>query len=107
MPSGEIRQVQGYEPFALNILVKEYTEDQINSNRKDVPRIMYEYENKSRYYFPDLYIPHKNLIIEVKSAWIYSRNEEKNKKKAFATINQGYNYEMWVFNAKGARINHI
>jgi hypothetical protein len=104
MPSGEIRKVQGYEPFALDILVKEYTEDQIKSNREDVPRITYEYENKSRYYFPDLYIPHKNLIVEVKSTWTCQKEVEKNTAKGNATINKGYNYEMWIFNAKGIRI---
>jgi len=39
MPSGDIRKVQGYEPFALDILVKKYKEDDIKTDRKDIPRI--------------------------------------------------------------------
>lgn len=104
MPSGEVRKIQGYEHFALNILVKTYTEDQIKSNRIDVPRILYEYNNKQNYYFPDIYLPHINLIIEVKSTWTYKREEEKNNLKANATRSQGYNFEFWIFDPKGNRI---
>ena len=104
MPSGELRQIQGYEHFALDILVKEYTEEHIKSNRRDVPRILYEYNNKQKYYFPDIYLPHMNLIIEVKSTWIYKKEEEKNQIKAAAARAQGYQFEFWIFNNKGVRI---
>ena len=104
MPSGEIRKVQGYEPFALDILVKTYTEDQIKSNRYDVPRIPYESNKKQRYYFPDIYLPHINLIIEVKSLWTYRKDEAINKMKSEAVLSQGYQFEFWIFNSKGTRI---
>jgi hypothetical protein len=104
MPSGEVRKIQGYEHFALDLLVKEYIEDQIKSNRIDVPRILYEYNNKQKYYFPDIYLPHINLIIEVKSTWTYKREEEQNNIKAIATRAQGYNFEFWIFDPKGNRI---
>ncbi len=104
MPSGEVRQIQGYEHFALDILVKEYTEEQIKSNRRDVPRILYESNNKQRYYFPDIYLPHMNLIIEVKSTWIYKKEEENNHIKAAAARAQGYQFEFWIFTNKGVRV---
>ena len=104
MPSGEIRKIQGYEHFALDILVKEYTEEQIKSNRRDVPRILYESDNKQRYYFPDIYLPHVNLIIEVKSTWIYKKEEERNHIKAAAARAKGYQFEFWIFTNKGVRI---
>ena len=104
MPSGEIRMVQGYENYALDILVKNYKEEEIKSNRRDVPRISYINNNKQKYYFPDIYIPHMNLIIEVKSEWTYRRSEEINKLKEDATLKQGYQFEFWIFNSKGIKV---
>jgi hypothetical protein len=104
MPSGEIRNVQGYEPFALNILLKMYKEDQIKTNRIDIPRIKYNYDNKLRYYFPDIYIPHLNKIIEVKSEWTYKYKTDIIKLKGDACIEAGYDYDVWIFNTKGERV---
>lgn len=105
MPSGEIRKVQGYEPFALDILLKTYTEDQIKTDRKDVGRIAYEIEGKSKYYFPDIAIPHENRIIEVKSTWTYKCKTDNIKQKSEATKAKGFVYEIWVFDSKGNRVN--
>lgn len=105
MPSGEIRKVQGYEPFALDILLKTYTEDQIKTDRKDVGRIAYEIEGKTKYYFPDIAIPHENKIIEVKSTWTYKCKTDNIKQKADATKAKGFTYEIWIFDSKGNRVN--
>lgn len=104
MPSGKIRNIQGYEKFALDILLKEYNEEQIKTDRSDIPRIKYINNNKIKYYFPDIYIPDKNLIIEVKSSWTYKLNEDINKIKENETKHQGYNFEFWIFDRKGNRI---
>lgn len=74
MPSGIIRKVQGYEPFALDDLIKKYNEEQIKTDRKNIPRIPYKLEGKQKYYFPDIYIPDENFIIEVKSNYTYNSN---------------------------------
>lgn len=103
MPSGTIRKVQGYEPFALDELIKTYTEEQIKSDRKDVPRISYRVEEKQKYYFPDIFIPHENKIIEVKSTWTYNCKEDNIKAKAEACKSQGYKYETWIYNGKGGK----
>lgn len=104
MPSGIVRKVQGYEPFALNILTKTYTEEQIKTNRKDVPRIKYTVNEKNKYYFPDIYIPDENRIIEVKSDWTCKINTEIINLKKEACIAQGYDYEIWCFNSKGEKL---
>lgn len=104
MPNGEIRDVQGYEPFALDILLKEYNEEQIVTDRDKMPIIKYNNNNKIKRYFPDIYIPHKNLIIEVKSKWIYNKQLDINKIKEEITKEMGYNYEVWFFNPKGIKI---
>jgi hypothetical protein len=104
MPSGEIRKVQGYEPFALDILVKLYTEDQIKTERKEVGRIKYEVDGKSRYYFPDIAIPHENKLIEVKSTWTITLDIDKITAKSEAAKAAGFAYEIWIFDAKGVRL---
>ena len=101
MPSGIIRKVQGYEPFALDELVKLYTEEQIITDRKDIPRIKYNYNDKEKCYFPDIYIPDEKYIIEVKSTWTLKIDKDKNYKKAEACKIEGYKYEIWVYDNKG------
>jgi hypothetical protein len=105
MPSGDIRIVQGYEPYALDELLKLYSEDQIKTKREDIPDICYTTNNKIRHYFPDIYIPDANKIIEVKSTWTYKCTTDNVNEKAAACVTAGYNYETWVYNAKGHRVN--
>jgi hypothetical protein len=104
MPSGEIRRVQGFEPFALDDLLKLYTEEQILTERSSIPRIPYSINGESRFYFPDIYIPHENKIIEVKSTWTYACATDNIKEKAAATKENGYSYEIWIYNGKGERV---
>jgi len=101
MPSGQVRKVQGYEPFALNELVTQFSEEDILTDRKDIPRIQYVANDKKRYYFPDIYIKSMNKIIEVKSTWTYKSRVDNIKEKELATKEAGYNYEIWVFDHKG------
>ena len=105
MPSGIERKVQGYEPFALDILIQTYNEEKIKTDRKDVPRIKYIVNEKNKYYFPDIFIPHENKIIEVKSTWTYKCKTDNINQKKEACIAQGYNYEIWCFNDKGEIID--
>jgi len=100
MPSGIIRKVQGYEPFALDELTKIYSENEIKSDRKDVPRIEYIYNNFKKYYFPDIYIPSKRLIIEVKSDYTYNITTDIRELKKNACLDNGFNYEFWIYNSK-------
>ena len=106
MPSGEVRQIQGYEHFALDILVKEYTEEQIKSNRRDVPRILYKSNNKQRYYFPDIYLSHMNLIIEVKSTWIYKKKKKIIISKRQQLVHKGINLNFGSLLIKGYVFNN-
>ncbi len=104
MPNGEIRKVQGYEPLALNELVKLYKEDDILTERKSVPRIQYVINDKKRYYFPDIYIKSINKIIEVKSTWTYKLKTGNIKEKEEATKKLGYDYEIWIYDGKDEKI---
>jgi hypothetical protein len=98
MPSGNIVFVQGYEPRALDDLLKEYAEEEIIIETKLKPRVSYVgRDDKEHYYFPDFYIPKNNLIIEVKSDWTYTQNKTICDLKRDACIAQGYNYKFMIY----------
>jgi hypothetical protein len=103
MPSGKVINIQGYEHFAIKELLLNYTEDEIKTNRFDIPRIEYCIDTKKRYYFPDIFIPKENKIIEVKSDWTYRSKTDYITEKAQATKDKGYNYEIWVYTNKGQK----
>jgi hypothetical protein len=108
MPSGAIRIVQGYEPFALrDLLQSNFTENQIVTDREKIPRIEYAVKNKKRYYFPDIFIPHVNKIIEVKSTWTYKCKTDNITEKSEASKAAGYDYETWVYDGKGQRVHSV
>jgi len=102
LPSGNLVNVQGYEPWALDILLKIYSENQlIISDRTKVPEIWWlDSQGKQHRYFADIFIPEENRLIEVKSTWTYNRDDRKDKIKEvpLKCISLGYKYEYWVFN---------
>jgi hypothetical protein len=103
-PCGNIIQVQGYEPFLLDILVKDgYIFNDIITSRLQVPEIWYNKNDKKCRYYCDIYIPKTNTIYEVKSTWTYQKDIDKNKLKKQACIDAGYNFELYIFNDKGIR----
>jgi hypothetical protein len=107
-PSGKIIQVQGYEPFGLDILIKQLSilEDDIVTCRTEVPEIWWEDSNNEWHrYYTDIYIKSKNMCIEVKSIWTYKINREKIILTKKATEEFGYSYELWILDAKGNKIN--
>jgi len=103
MPSGIVKKIQGYEHFALDELVKSYTEDQLKTDRKDVPRVEYMMEEKKHFYFPDIYIPHENKLIEVKSTWTFNKKNDITMAKAKSCKEKGYCFELWVYDGKGGK----
>lgn len=86
--------LQGYENVAIDELLKTYNENDIELD--NIPKIPFD----NKWYFPDIFIPIKNLIIEVKSSYTYEKQLEKNLLKAKATIEFGYNYEIWICSNK-------
>lgn len=107
LPSGKIINIQGYEHYAISELLKLYSEDDIKTNRSEIPRIEYKSHDKTKYYFPDIYLPKENKIIEVKSEWTYSKDLVINTLKLEATKAAGYTYEIWIYSPKGDRVNTI
>jgi hypothetical protein len=99
-PSGKTIQIQGYENFALDLLIKNYDDKEIINRRIDMPNIFFEYKKRNARYFPDFYIPKDNLIIEVKSDYTYKKHLIKNILKSHAVRKLNYNYEIWIFDIK-------
>lgn len=99
-PSGKIVKVQGYEPLALTKLLETYDESDIVIDTMLKPRIRYiGIDGKQHYYFPDIYIPKDNLLIEVKSEYTFAGFagwKETNLLKQNASIKAGYRHEFMI-----------
>jgi hypothetical protein len=54
--------------------------------------VKYSYDGKTKVYHPDFYLPKYNLIVEIKSDYIYNREVDVNLAKQEACLNQGYNF---------------
>jgi hypothetical protein len=92
---------QGYELKALTRLLEEgYRVDDIVTAKGEVPKIIYFYKGKQHLYFPDIFIPKENRIIEVKSQWTYNRDLKRNKAKEKAAKVAGYKFEFMILRNK-------
>jgi hypothetical protein len=79
-PSGKTIYLQGYEPQAYKLLLNTYIEDEIITDKKEVPEVWWEDDTgKLHRYFVDFYIPKDKLMVEIKSLRTYSIDERKEK----------------------------
>jgi hypothetical protein len=107
-PSGKIISVQGYEPYALNELVKIFNENEIKTGTINVPEIWYDnYEGIKHRHFVDIFIPSKNKCIEVKSTWTAKKKKDNIFKKQQSGKELGFTYEIWIYNSKGEKVECI
>lgn len=106
-PSGKTARVQGYEPLVLDELLRTYPEDQIVV--EDTPTVSYTdpATGQERVYFPDIFIPGENLIIEVKSPWTYFKNLEVNTAKAHACLAAGYRFQFHIKEPRDLKMTRI
>ena len=111
LPSGKNIGLRGYEHMALDKLFKEgYNETDlvIHDKTAEYALPVFDYVSVERQhlkYYPDIYIPGENLIIEVKSQWWwdgcgnqkYANRLINNLRKAESVITAGYDYEVWIY----------
>jgi uncharacterized protein YajQ (UPF0234 family) len=103
--SGKQIKCQGYEPFALDELVKLQEEDNIITGCKNVPTIWYnDNSGKKHRHYVDIFIPSQNKCIEVKSTWTLRKKKDNIFMKQNAAKELGYNYEIWVYDNKGNKV---
>lgn len=102
-PSGKEILCQGYEPFALDKLLKYdlIEENDIITGCKNVPAIWYNDENNKKHrHYVDIFIPSQNRCIEVKSTWTADKKKDNIYLKQIVAKELGYNYEIWIYNNK-------
>lgn len=110
LPSGRIIKVRGYEDVVITTLLKLLTEEEVivDDTLREYSIPVFTYTDSGRHvlrYYPDIYIPKENKIIEVKGRWWWDGNGiekyrnrlTKNLKKRKAVIDAGYQYEVWLF----------
>jgi hypothetical protein len=103
MPSGKIYKVQGNEPKALDILIKEFGEEDIIIGRKNIESEtgIIEYKDihgKSHIYYPDIFIKSLNKVIEVKSEFTYNLHKKINELKKEECLKRGFLFEFMILN---------
>lgn len=108
-PSGRMVWVQGYEPFALNLLLRNGIHERyIVVGKQHVPVIRYiDEKDKQRKHFPDIYISSLDKLIEVKSQFTFEKNVERNMAKKKGAELLGYKYQIWILNQHGKLIHNI
>lgn len=109
-------RVQGYEFQGIVWLIKHknlQASDIFVESTSKVPVIPYRFGKRTKNYYPDMYIPKLNRIVEVKSNYTLGlsnssksslKNWIRNQIKAKATIAKGYNFTMLVMTESGTRI---
>jgi hypothetical protein len=106
-PSGRIDTIQGYEHYALDELIinEKINESEIITGCKNVPIIWYNDKNgKKHRHYVDIFIPLQNRCIEVKSTWTATKGNDYIFLKQNAGKELGFNYEIWIYDIKGVRV---
>lgn len=100
--------LQGFEPQGIKFLTEK---DNLHASQikigKCVPTVSYYFNGKRKRYFPDLYIEHLNLLVEVKCRYTYENDLEKNIAKRQASIKKGYNHKTIIFSNNGKEIEEV
>jgi hypothetical protein len=90
----------GYEDKAIDDILKEENIDVMYAGEcEEIPVFEYYIDGKKHLYYPDIYIPENNKIIEVKSVYTYNQDVEKNKYKAMC-VSEHYIFELRIYDHK-------
>lgn len=113
---GVVFRVQGWEYQAITWLLDKKknlkAEDILTESSSKIPVIRYKFGRRYRNYYPDLFIPKSNHLVEVKSSYTLgltstSRRSRRmwaqNQAKAKAAIAAGYKFVMMVMSENGSR----
>lgn len=95
---GKLYRVQGFEHIIIAELLKSgFKESDIVIDKKLVPKINYfDNTGAKRRYYPDIWIPRLNMLIEVKSLYTWQKYKEINLLKIAAAKQSGYTIRVMV-----------
>ena len=98
--NGKSCMVLGYENICLQEIEDKNKEVDIYAGEHiEIPHFKYTtLDNKNHVYYPDIYIPIQNRIIEVKSVWTYNLDINKILYKARA-VSIDYIFELWIYDS--------
>jgi hypothetical protein len=107
-PSGKTENYQGYENLALDKLITIFNEDDIIKKPTLMPEIWYSKDDgKYHRYIPDIYIPSKNIIYEIKSIYTLNLHKKETDYKRKAVESLGYNFNLLLYNDKKVLITEM
>lgn len=92
LPSGRVVRLRGYEPQALDWLLRSFSENELEV--VGVPSIPYLYQGGEHRYFPDIWIPSRHLLVEVKSLYTLRVGFQVLQAKAEAVLAAGYAFSV-------------
>jgi hypothetical protein len=94
--------VLGYEDRAIDDVIKRDGVNIVYAGECDeIPLFEYYYiDGKKHLYYPDIYCPEDNRIIEVKSIWTYNRDPLKTLYKGLAVSEDYYTFELRIYDSK-------
>lgn len=99
LPSGKIIKIKGYEPQFLDHI---FTNNLLTENeiQYEALSIDYAFNNRTRKYYPDFFIPKYNLVVEIKSSYVLNELDLKGEQeqKTKACLQQGYKFLLVVDN---------
>lgn len=103
--------LQGYEPKALKyLLANGFAPEDLLFECENVPKIEYTYGGRKRVYLPDMYVPKRRLVIEVKSEHTLGllsntkRGFSMSCAKAIACHKKGFKYVCLLMARDGTRL---
>ena len=100
-PDGKTFMVLGYEGAALDEILKEEGIKTVYAGEDpEIPVFQYVGDDdKTHYYYPDIYIPEENRVIEIKSVYTYNQDPEKTLCKALK-VSENHLFELRLYNHK-------
>lgn len=83
-----------------------FQEEDIKVGLTQMPEIYYEYNDGIHRYYPDIYVPKRNWLIEIKSEYTIKLDPDKIYLKLVACRLSGYNVSLHIYDQQGACINN-
>jgi Mor family transcriptional regulator len=107
----EFQHLRGYEEYGIRYILEHFDDvivtDILAGNDVYNLNIPYNHQGKDRVYFPDIFIPKFNCLVEVKSDYTYNLDIDRNIAKKEAAEKIGYTHITLIFDKKGNLIKRL